>query len=352
MKSFILFSILLLTQFATAQEIIEPCKFGQPLIDALQSSYTPSNPLGYGPARDILYSSIDSEDNELSGIYTNFTITLDPSQDPSQDAFSKGINAEHVYPQSLGAGEEPMRGDLHNIFPSKENVNASRGNCPYSDIEDSDTDSWFFLDMQSSSVPIVEIEKYSEKDEEDCFFEPRESVKGDIARAMFYFYSIYQTVADNEDSNYLSSQKDILYQWHQNDPADEAEKTRSSLISLEQGNQNPFVVDSSLVRRAFFEADASYMEGDINCYSIFIPTTEINKANWVNISTNVVADELIIYSTKQNGIISISDIQGRFIKQYHLENETTIQLNDLNQGIYILSVRSEGLQSVFRFFKT
>ena len=195
------------------QEIIEPCKFGQPLIDALQNNYTPNNPLGYGPARDILYSEIDNDGLELSGIYTDFTVILDPNEDPSVSAFQNGagLNAEHVYPQSLGASDEPAKSDLHNIFPSKVNVNESRGNCPYGEIEDTDTDTWYYLDMQANNIPLVEIEKYSEKDEEDCFFEPREAVKGDIARAMFYFYTIYQNIADPINPNYLADQKEALY---------------------------------------------------------------------------------------------------------------------------------------------
>ena len=128
------------------QDIIEPCKFGQPLIDALQEDYTPSDPIGYNPARDILYSTIDNDGLQLSGIYTDFTVTLVAGADPSVSAFQNGagINAEHVYPQSLGAGNEPARSDLHNIFPCKVNVNEARGSCPFGEIDDEDTDRWFY----------------------------------------------------------------------------------------------------------------------------------------------------------------------------------------------------------------
>jgi len=106
MKNLLTFLSILFSLGGFAQDIIEPCKFGQPLIDALQSQFTPNNPLGYGPARDILYSEIDNVGFDLSGIYTEFTVTLDPNEDPSVSAFQGGvgINAEHVYPQSQGAG--------------------------------------------------------------------------------------------------------------------------------------------------------------------------------------------------------------------------------------------------------
>jgi Endonuclease I/Secretion system C-terminal sorting domain len=344
---------LVFTALSFGQEIIEPCKFGQPLIDALQDDYTPDNPLGYGPARDILYSEIDNNGLELSGIYTNFTVTLDPNEDPSVSAFQNGagLNAEHVYPQSLGAGNEPAKSDLHNIFPSKVNVNASRGSCPFGEIEDADTDSWFYLNMQSNNIPLTEIEKYSEKDEEDCVFEPREEVKGDIARAMFYFYAIYQTNANNANPNFFPLQKERLYQWHMTDPADALEMERDSLIALQQGNNNPFIVDSTLARRAYFEADASYPEGDPNCYDFTTSVLDLNDDGWVTISSNFVEDELIIYAKKSKGSISLFDLQGRFILEQNLEIETRMNVNDLSQGLYILHIQSQSQEKVFRFFK-
>jgi endonuclease I/type IX secretion system substrate protein len=348
MKYSLLLSFILLTNFSVAQDIIEPCKFGQPLIDALQAAYTPDNPLGYGPARDILYSEIDNNGMELSCIYTDFTVTLEAGVDPSVSAFSGGINAEHVYPQSFGAGSEPMKSDMHNIFPSKVNVNESRGNCPFNEVEDNDTDKWFYLDMQSNNIPIVDIEKYSEKDEEDCAFEPREQVKGDIARAVFYFYATYQSIAN---ASFFSAQKNILYQWHINDPVDNTESTRNSLIALQQGNLNPFIVDSTLVRRAFFEADASYPEGDEDCYSLPTGIADMTRTDWVNISSNFIQEEVIVYSNKNKGAISIFDTQGRLIKTSNLENESPINVNDFAQGVYILHVQTEGMQSVFRFYK-
>ncbi len=336
-----------------AQQIIEPCKFGQPLIDALQDSYTPNNPLGYGPARDILYSEIDNNGLELSGIYTNFTVTLVAGEDPSQSAYQNGagINAEHVYPQSLGAGDEPARSDLHNIFPSKVNVNESRGNCRYNEVEDNDTDNWYYLDTQTSNTPSSNIDLYSEKDEEDCGFEPRESVKGDIARAMFYFYTTYQSTANAANSSFFSNQKDVLYQWHLADPVDAVEHRRDSLIAMNQGNHNPFIVDSTLAWRAYFVADASYPEGDPNCYNATTPVGDVQSADWISIPSNFIADELRIYSEKDQGNIVIYDMQGRKILDDILEHETSINVQHLSTGMYIVFVRTKESEAAMRFYK-
>ena len=347
-----LFSFLLVFN-SSAQDIIEPCKFGQPLIEALQNQFTPNNPLGYGPARDILYSEIDNVGLDLSGIYTEFTVTLDPNADPSVSAFQGGvgINAEHVYPQSQGAGDEPARSDLHNIFPSKVSVNSDRGSCPFGEIEDNDTEKWYYLGNQQSNIPSSNIDFYSEKDEEDCVFEPREAVKGDIARAVFYFYAIYQDKALAASSTFFSNQKEILYQWHLNDPVDDTESTRDELIAQEQGNNNPFIIDSTLAWRAFFEADASYPTGDPNCFSLSTSTNELALQNQVRISSNVVYDELIVFSKSDNGNVLLFDVSGKMILEKELDLEMHLDVQGLQQGIYILHILVDKQWNTFKILK-
>ncbi|MFK7770530.1 MAG: endonuclease [Saprospiraceae bacterium] len=332
----ITFLLLLFPMMLQAQ--IEAGKMGEELITALQSTYTPSSTLGYGPARDILYSEIDNVGNDLFGIYTNFKVTLDPTEDPSVSAFQNGagINAEHVYPQSKGAASEPQKSDLHNIFPSKVSVNESRGSCEFRDIEDSDTEKWFFEATQVSSTPTSNIDAYSEKDEEDCGFEPRESIKGDIARAVFYFYTIYRSAANGADPNFFHNQKEILYQWHLDDPVDAIEEARNNGITDKQGNSNPFILDATLVQRAYFPTSS---------------TENLETENWVSISTNLIENDLTIFSKKENGKVLLYSGVGYLVKESNLENETNLDLGGLTSGIYILQIQSGNLNKVFRIFK-
>jgi len=236
----------------------------------LQTNYTPSQTLGYSLARDILYSTIDIDPatQELKGIYTGFTIIMDYSidTDPSIHAFALGINAEHVYPQSMGAGDEPGRSDMYNLFPSRVEANSSRSNCPFNDIVDSDTELWYYLDQAINTIPAINIEAYTEKDNDgtypllggtqQCSFEPRESKKGDIARAMLYYYTIYNVVNINGYPSYaneafFNAQKTTLLQWHLDDPADQLEIDRNNAIQTYQGNSNPFIIDATLPQRMF-----------------------------------------------------------------------------------------------------
>lgn len=244
-----LFALIFSIQPAIAQnQTIGAGLEGQALIGYLQQNYSPAQTLGYDTARDTMYAVIDNDNGNLTGVYTGYTITLDPNEDPSTDAFYKGVNAEHTWPQSMGAGNEPAKSDIHHLFPTKSNVNSARNNDPLGEIDDNLTDTWYYLDQSQSSIPSSNIDLYAEN-YGSTTFEPREQHKGNAARAVFYFVAIYQAQADQ---NFFDQQKNDLYQWHYLDEVDADELNRSSTIAGYQGNENPFILDTSLVRRAFF----------------------------------------------------------------------------------------------------
>jgi len=214
-----------------------------------------STTLGYEYCRDIMYSEFDNFNDSLEGIYTGYKKYLDPSKDPSNEAYitdnGLSMSCEHSWPKSMGASDEPQKSDMHFLFPSVQAVNASRGNDPFADIPDNQTSKWYRLDQVLTSIPTSNIDEYSEKknDGDECF-EPRESVKGNIARAMFYFYTIYHDVANEY---FWNIQKETLYKWHYQDPVDQAEYNRTYAIASYQDNKlNPFVLDSTLARRMWF----------------------------------------------------------------------------------------------------
>ncbi len=356
MKKIILLLSILTISLNTiiGQTFIEPCKYGQPLINAVRIAYKPNNTMGYNTARDTLYSQIDNVGNDLFGIYSNFKVTLDPNVDPSVSAFQNGsgINAEHVYPQSKGAGSEPMRSDMHNLYPSKVNVNSARGSCKFGEIPDASTSTWFFEATAQGNIPSSNIDAYSEKNNNTCVFEPRESKKGDIARAVFYFYAIYQSQANNEDPNFFASQKDDLLAWHYADLPDSIELARSAQIAMRQGNENPFALDTSLARRAFFMADASYPAGDGNCYDVLISNTnDLAQNDWIKLRTNVIRNVIELESTKNEGIVQVLDLTGRVLLNVALENNNQLNLSNLSAGLYVVRVFSEGQNAVFRILK-
>jgi len=236
-----------LTTIDDEERAILPDQEGAPLREALADTYEAST-LGYDVARDRLFGDLFNRQDTVRGFYTNAPVRIDPSADPSEDAFEKGFNTEHAWPRSKGADDEPALSNLHILFPTRETANGARGNLPYGDILDEETETWFYLNQSQSTIPEDNIDRYSESTASR--FEPRESVKGDVARAAFYFNAVYPDRADNA---FLDQQRSVLREWHQQDPPSASEKRRNARIAAYQGGAiNPFLTDPSLVRRAFF----------------------------------------------------------------------------------------------------
>ena len=280
MYKLILF-IWFLSGYLYSQSIIGSGLTKENLFNHLYTNYKTSETLGYNNARDVMYSIIDlNNDNTLKGIYTNYTIIIDPTQDPRPQTNAQNMNCEHSWPQSMGASSEPQKSDLHHLYPSRANVNSSRGNKPFAEIDDNNTDKWWRFDYYETSIPNEYIDEFSEVDNGNNKFEPREDVKGNIARSIFYFYTIYNNVADH---NFFEQQKDFLFLWHKQDPVDEIELARTySIASYQENIANPFIIDSTLIRRIWF----------LNCYE------------------NVTSDQLIDHIIEGNNYYTNIDINS------------------------------------------
>ena len=74
------------------------------------------------------------------------------------------------------------------------------------------------------------------------------------------FYTIYVDVATED---YWNLQDDTLIDWHFYDLPDAIEINRTNSISSYQGNVNPYVIDPSLVGRAFLVSEG-VLPGDVN----------------------------------------------------------------------------------------
>ena len=286
MYKIILF-IWFISESLICQTIIGPGLTRESLFNYLSTNYKTSTTLGYNQARDVMYSIIDLEDdNTLKGIYTNYTITIDPNQDPRPQTNAQNMNCEHSWPQSMGAGSEPQKSDLHHLYPCRGNVNSSRGNKPYAEIDDNDTDKWWRFDYYETSIPSQYIDEFSEVDNDNGKFEPREVVKGNIARGMFYFFTIYN---DEADHNFFEEQKYFLNLWHKQDPVDDIELARTLSIATYQDDiVNPFVIDSTLVKRIWYfncyeNVTSQELIEHIIGYNNYEATIDINSDSRINI---------------------------------------------------------------------
>ena len=293
--------IILFNSLMFSQDIIGENLYLNNLIEFIQDNYTTTDVLSYNGARDVLYGYIDNNNGSVSCVYTNYTVNNVPTNDPRPIVYSGGIDCEHVWPQSLYLGTSPMKSDLHHLRPAKSNVNSSRGNKPYNEIADSETDNWYWLNYSTSSIPSSNINEYSESKSGN--FEPREDQKGDVARAIFYFYTIYKNVADED---FFNTQKDILYEWHNQDPVTDSEINRTWQIASYQNNiPNPFIVDESLIYRAYF---FNTELGDANLDSIVNVVDVVLLVSYIFGESNLSEEQFLNADIDNNSIINVSDI--------------------------------------------
>ena len=198
----------------------------------------------YKKARHLMYNYIDNVDDQIIGVYSGYKIDWDYG---SKSNNPYPINCEHTVPQSFFKARAPMKSDLHHIFPTFNKWNTYRSNSPYGDIDDSKTLKWFRGDNFSEDIPESDvIDEYSEYSKRR--FEPRESHKGNVARAIFYFYTMYENRVRP-----LSQLADVetLLRWHKLDPVDEAELRRNDLIEEHQGNRNPYIDNADLAAKVW-----------------------------------------------------------------------------------------------------
>ena len=295
--------ILLFSALAFSQEEIAPALHSEELFNYIQNNYTTSHVESYNSARDILYGEIDNINGYVSCIYTDFSVQLNGS-DPSAYLYENGMNCEHLWPRSMGSENSPMKSDMHHLRPCKDNVNSTRGNKAYNEINDFLTDSWFWLDIASNNIPTNNINNYSESTSNA--FEPHENVKGDIARAMFYFYTIYDNVANVD---FFNLQKEILYQWHNEDPPSSTEINRTWHIADYQNNiPNPFIIDDSLIYRTYFYEQEVDNLGDITQDGVLNVVDVILMVNFILELQTLSEEQLQIADVNMDTIINIVDI--------------------------------------------
>jgi len=195
--------------------------------------------LGYNSAREEMYSFTDEVNGKIHCIYTDF------EQDAEFTTFPNPINAEHIVPQSFYGSNSPMRSDIHNIRPAHQDANSARSFFDFGNVPDGQA-IWYGIssggNYQSLNSEPSSSSNFSEGIE--GLWEPQEDRKGDVARQMFYFYTMYPTQAGPiTDLASIST----LYQWHLDDPTDALEIQRNDRIELAQGNRNPYIDYPNLV---------------------------------------------------------------------------------------------------------
>ncbi|WP_412103377.1 endonuclease [Rossellomorea aquimaris] len=207
-------------------------KTGADLKDALHEIIDDHHELTYKAVWDALKKTDEDPDNPAN------VILLYTGRSQSKSLFGGNKddwNREHVWAKSHGEfGTSPGPGtDLHHLRPTDVTVNSSRSN----------------LDFDEGGTPHPEAPStFYDKDS----WEPRDSIKGDVARMLFYMDVRYEGGGDEPDLELndrvennkkpLHGKRSVLLKWNKEDPVDEIEKRRNEIIYEQyQGNRNPFI---------------------------------------------------------------------------------------------------------------
>ncbi|MBX7163114.1 MAG: endonuclease [Saprospiraceae bacterium] len=317
-------------------QTLYPNDSGLILITKLVNDFKPSIVLDYSPARVKMYTEIYNEADTVRCVYTKHALYVNHlSQDAIADLYKNGnpngITCEHTFPQSMGAETGNARSDMHHLYPSRAAVNEARWNYPYSEIDDTKTKHWFYKSTDLILKPGKEINEYSESI--DGFFEPREDHKGNVARAIFYFFTMYEL---QSNKSFFEGMKKTLCDWHLQDPVDSLEWARTYAIAKYQENKaNPFVLDCSLTRRTYCPQSAvcktteSYFLDDISVQLFPNPSQDFFE---------VITDQSFdIMSLQISGMEGIS--KSLNFEKY--ENRYQVRLNDISPGLYLLRITSQ-----------
>ena len=218
-------------------------------------------------------SSSSSKNNPyIHALYINRNVTNQTTAWDDHQQNQWGINREHVWPKAEGfetAGAGGARGDPMHLIAGNGYVNNIHSNYFYGYVNTSS--SYTNCGSKYSNVSGNYLGSSKTSGGSTNVFEPQDSDKGDIARAIFYMVARYNYLSgsdsDGIDSNnpnlslsqslsdwsstgyssttsrkgYMGIMTDLLA-WHHADPVDEYEIHRNNLLYTNYtNNRNPFI---------------------------------------------------------------------------------------------------------------
>lgn len=233
-------------------------------------------------------------------------------------------NREHIWPKSHGFpdSDDEAYTDAHHLKPCDNSVNSSRGNKDFD-----------YGGSQHSEATACRTDGDS--------WEPRDQVKGDIARMLFYMVVRYDPGYHRNNSTYdlelvdytgtssspILGKLSSLLQWHIDDPVDDFEQNRNEVIFSYQENRNPFIDHPSLVE---------YIWGNEqqNNWSSSLSISEVTPDSWEIYPNPVSSDRSKIHSTRPFDSLEIFTLKGQIIDQ-SLQSGSSFQ-SPSKKGMYFV----------------
>lgn len=239
-----------------------------------------------------------------------------------------GWTREHVWAKSRGdfGNNEGEGTDAHHLRPCDNSINSTRNNRNF--------------DKCISCKDVIDAGENtgSKYDEKLWSFEPRDEVKGDVARMIFYMVIRYEgdngeldlelqdELLSRSDKSPLHSNMSTLISWHNQDSISDFERNRNEVIFDLQGNRNPFIDHPNLVNHIW----GNQITESWN------PNTGVNKG----------LSAMSIYPNPTTGFLniefdfnSLEFIEAATGKSFYFEGSSSINIAALPIGVFILNVK-------------
>lgn len=262
-------------------------RVGADALSCVRAAFAPLRTYDADEATDRLITSVlpsgsGASDRAAECVYGGATATWSPRSalSPSAQVTADGFAAESVWPRGRRApAGGPAATDLHTLSLAFTPFSSARAARPFGDAFDHATETARWLrgrttryasDGPPAQTPLysrVERDFTRQADDGDGSvslaelgrFDVRHARRGDVARQAAYALALYRIEAEDgpDGRAFITAVVATLLRWHDADPADDAERARDDAVFLAQGNRNPFVSDSTLLRRALYDGSAA-----------------------------------------------------------------------------------------------
>ena len=295
---------------------------GNALKNALHNIIDDHEEYSYDDLRDFILAETDEDPSNSNNIILLYT-----GRSQNKNTFGGGIddwNREHVWAKSHGDfGNLPPCGtDAHHIRPTDASVNSSRGNKDFADGG-----------QQHNEATGCYYTEYT--------WEPRDAVKGDVARMIFYMAVRYEggsgepdlEVVDqvNTSPNPEHGKLSALLQWNMDDPPDAFEINRNNVIYGYQNNRNPFVDHPEYVNAVWNPASVQEEYALISNLKLYpVPADQCITINFD-------------YNSPPETTISIYNLLGQLVYNTDIIGEIdnkNIDISSIPKGIYVVELSS------------
>ena len=295
-------------------------------------SYTSSNI----DVWDILKETDRDPNNSENVILIYSGISVNGAQEYNS---ANGWTREHIWAKSRGdfGTAVGIGTDVHALRPLDNTTNSVRNNRSFNNC----------------TTCIDVIDKWgnttgSKKDGNDWSFEPRDAVKGDVARMLFYMAVRYEGLDSYPDLELTDSMLpqgnkepkhgvlSTLLEWHRNDPVDEWEENRNNIIyNSYQNNRNPFI-DFPILAEHIWGTEMG-----ISWNMVALGTAE-NYETYFHIYPNPVKNTIHIKGISKSAQVFIYDTLGRKVLETKInESDNAINVSGLS-GMYWINIVCEG----------